>query len=179
MADSPFPFTDFKEQLEYLKERGIDEITIRRLGLEVKTATWLAEQGIKWTGLSRGIVWQLRDFRGDLTGKIGARCFYQKGLLPNDDRPKFLPPKGQVPGLYFSPLCNWNKLEYGQRIFICESYLKADIMALCGFHAVGVSGCWGWSHAGQLNWDFKDIPWRDEGLIPVVLFDSDVQPDNI
>ncbi len=172
-----FQFEDFKDQLEYLHERGLDDITIKRLGLEIKTATWLGDNGIKWQGLSRGIVWQLRNLRGELTGKIGARVFYQKSIV-DVDKPKFLPQKGEVPGVYFSPLANWDKLEYGQRIFICESYLKADIAALCGFHALGISGCWGWSHNNELNWDFKQLPWKDSGLVPIVCMDSDVNPDN-
>jgi hypothetical protein len=179
MADSPFIFDDFKDQLKYLQDRGLDEITTKRLGLEVKTATWLHEQGFpKVPGLSRGIVWRLRDLRGVETGKLGAKVFYQKGIIADTDKPKFLPPKGQVPGIYYSPLANWDKLKYGQRIFICESYLKADICAMLGFHAIGVSGCWGWSHGKELLWDFKDLPWRDEGLVPVICMDSDVNPDN-
>ena len=178
MADSPFVFTDFQEQLDYLKQRGIDKFTIKRLGLEVKTATWLKEQGFPQVpGLSRGIVWFLRDVNGEVTGKLGARVFYAKGIL-EVDKPKFLPPKGQVPGLYFSPLADWDKLEYGQRILVCESYLKADIAALCGFHAVGVSGCWGWSIDKKLNWDFHTIPWELQGLEPVICMDSNVQPEN-
>jgi len=176
---SAFQFTDFKEQLEYLHDRGIDDITIKRLGLEVKTATWLKEQGFPQVpGLARGIVWAMRDINGQVTGKLGARVFYSKGIIVDQDKPKFLPPKGQVPGVYFSPLVDWDKLEYGQRIFICESYLKADIAALLGFHAIGVSGCWGWSYNKELNWDFNTIPW-EQGLIPVVCFDSNVNQENV
>jgi hypothetical protein len=179
VADSPFIFDDFKEQLKYLTDRGIDELTTKRLGLEVKTASWLHEQGFpKVPGLSRGIVWRLRDLRGVETNKLGAKVFYQKGIIGDAGKPKFLPPKGQVPGIYYTPLANWDKLTYGQRIYICESYLKADICGMLGFHAIGVSGCWGWSHGKELLWDFKDLPWRDEGLLPVVCMDSDVNPDN-
>lgn len=174
MSDK-FEWGTFHEQLEYLKERGLDEITIRRLGLEICTETRLATLGIKWKEPPiRGIIWHLRDISGKLTGKLGARVWYRPGFLPNDDKPKFLPPKGQVPGVYFSPLADWDKLEYGQKIYICESYLKADIVALMGFHAVGVSGVWGWSYEKALNWDFEKIPWRDSGLMPVICFDSNV-----
>ena len=177
MADSTFSFTDFKEQAKYLKERGIDDITLKRLGLTIKTATWLKEQGIAdFGGLSRGIVWTLRDIQGEPTGKIGARVWYMKSIV-DLDKPKFLPPKGQVPGVYFTPLADWDKLEYGQRIFICESYLKADICGMLGFHAIGVSGCWGYSYQKQLNWDFATIPWNDMGLVPTICFDSNVNKD--
>jgi len=175
VAQTPFSFTDFNEQLEYLTERGIDEITVKRLGLEVKTSTWLHEQGFpKVPGLSRGIVWRLRDPEGVATGKLGARVFYQQGIVPNTDKPKFLPPKGQVPGLYFSPLSPSDKLEYNDKVYICESYLKADICAMLGFHAIGVSGCWGWSYTNKLNWDFKLLPWHDLRLQPIVCMDSNV-----
>lgn len=177
MADSTFSFTDFKEQVKYLTERGIDEVTLKRLGLTIKTATWLKEQGIpEFGGLSRGIVWTLRDIGGEPTGKIGARVWYHKSIVDND-KPKFLPPKGQVPGVYFSPLADWDKLEYGQRVYICESYLKADVCAMLGFHAIGVSGCWGWSYQKQINWDFATIPWNDFGLVPTICFDSNVNKD--
>jgi len=176
---SQFQFSDFKEQIDYLTERGLDEITIKRLGLEIKTATWLKEQGFPdFGGLSRGIVWALTDPAGIPSGKFGARVFYQKGIIVDASKPKFLPPKGQVPGVYFSPLSNWDKLEYGQRIYICESYLKADIAAMCGCHAVGISGCWGWSYQNKLNWDFGKLPWTDLGLKPIVCMDSNVCEDN-
>ena len=177
MADA-FEWTEFSEQLEYLKERGIDRFTVEKLGLEVKTATWLNDHGIKRSGLSRGIVWQLKDLRGEYTGKIGARVFYNKSVRSPKSQPKFLPPKGEVPGLYYSPLCDWNKLKYGQRIYVCESYLKADVCAMLGFHAVGVSGCRGWSYQKQLNYDFQDLPWREQGLKPIVCMDTDVGPHN-
>ncbi len=181
MADSVLTFANFKEQEQYLDERGIDRFTRDKLGLEIKTATWLHEQGFpKVPGLSRGIVWRLRDPEGTATGKLGARVFYHdvKTVAEGKPKPKFLPPKGQVPGVYFSPLCAWDKLEYGDKIYLCESYLKADICALMGFYAVGISGCWGWSYSDQLNWDFGLLPWSDLRLKPIVCFDSNVNEDN-
>ncbi len=169
-----FEWGSFKDQLEYLKQRGIDEFTIKRLGLEILTESGLNSVGIKWDGIQRGILWRLKNIKGELTGKVGARVWYKQGFLPNDDKPKFLPPKGQVPGVYFSPLADWDKLEYGQKIYICESYLKADVVSLMGKYAVGVSGVWGWSYEKQLNWDFQTIPWRDAGIVPVICFDSNV-----
>ena len=177
MADSVIPFANFKEQEQYLADRGLDRFTIEKLGLEIRTATWLHENGFpKVPGLSRGIVWRLRDPEGAATGKLGARVFYQQGIITNPDKPKFLPPKGQVPGVYFSPLNP--KLEYGDKVYVCESYLKADICALLGFYAVGVSGCWGWSYKKQLNWDFALLPWSDLALKPIVCMDSNVNEDN-
>ena len=164
----------FKEQSDYLKKRGVDEITTKRLGIEVMTESLLEKEGIRIEGQSRGILWRLKDINGVLTGKVGARLWYKVGFLPNDEKPKFVTPTGQVPGLYFSPLINWDKLEYGQRVYICESYLKADIVCLLGHHAIGISGCWGWSYQKQLIWDFQQLPWRAMGLVPVVCFDSNV-----
>lgn len=175
MSDT-FEWETFKEQLEYLRKRGLgDPWTIKRLGLRIATEHQLGEIGIKRTNLQRGILWTLRNLKGEPRGKYGARVWYRQGFHGNEDEPKFLPPKGQVPGLYYSPLCDWSKLPYGARIFICESYLKADVVALMGHYAVGISGVWGWSYEKQLNWDFQELPWKDYD--PVILFDSNVCED--
>jgi hypothetical protein len=171
---------EFKEQILYLKERGHTQFSIRRCDLEVKTATWLFENGFpRIPGLSKGIVWKLRDLMGVETGKLGARVWYQRGIIVDPSKPKFLMNSkfSKVPGVYYSPLANWDNLEYGQRIYFCESFLKADIACSLGFHAVGISGCWGWSTGGELNYEFKQLPWTDLRLKPAICFDSNVCED--
>lgn len=172
---SKFEWDTFQQQLDYLRQRGLDEVTVKRAGLQVVTQAKLKELGFPAVpGLQRGILWSLHDLRGEPLGKYGARVFYAKSFSTEGDKPKFLPPKGQVPSPYFSPLANWDKLEYGQRVFICESYLKADIACMLGFHAIGVSGCWGWSYKKEMLWGLQELAWRELGLTPVICFDSDV-----
>jgi hypothetical protein len=173
-----FEWEGFTEQRQYLANRGIDDITLQRMKVEVVTAHKLTELGFKFhETANRAILWNIRDISGKPTQKYGARVFYNKGFAPENKRPKFLTPKGQIPGVYFSPLARWDKMEYGQNVYICESFLKADIACMLGFHSVGVSGCWGWLYKNQLNWDFQKIPWRDMGLVPVICFDSNVHPE--
>lgn len=165
----------FHEQQEYLSQRGLLPHVVTQLGLKFCGPGMLGEEGITWKGVSKGILWRIRDFNGEETGAVGARVWYQEtfGKL---DRPKFATPKDQTPRLYHSPLADWKKLEYGQPIVLCESYLKADVAALCGFHAIGISGVWGWSHKKAIIDDFSRIPWKDLGLKLVVSFDSNVGP---
>lgn len=171
----------FRIQKEYLNSRGIDDLLIRKLGLEIVGQTRLKELGFSYRGtVDRAILFPIFDIDGEVSG-YGARMFYPK-TFGEDSRAKFLHPPStdkRPPSLYFSPLVNWDKLEYGQRIFICESYIKANIAAMLGHHAIGVSGCWGWSHKQELHWSLTDLDWRGKGLIPCLLMDSDVNPDNV
>lgn len=166
----------FRHQLDYLKKRGISESLVDQLGLQFCGAGQIADKGIEFRGITKGILWTIRDIEGKDTGACGARVWYDKGFSTKD-YPKFATPKNQVPRLYHSPLCDWSKLEYGQSIVLCESFLKADIAALNGFHAIGVSGVWGWSHKKAIIDDFRRIPWKALGLKLVISFDSNVGPD--
>ncbi len=178
MAD--FTWSSFKEQQEYLRERGIDEFTTRKLELEVVSPTKLKDLGFAMrSGVQRAILFPIFDVSREIVG-YGARLFYQK-TFGKDSRAKFLHPPNQSrkkpPSLYFSPLVRWDKLEYGQRVFICESYLKANILCMLGFHAIGVSGCWGWSHNAELHWSLSEWDWRGQGLRPTLFMDSNVNPE--
>lgn len=166
----------FGKQYDYLNKRGIKPDIIERLGLQFCGSGMLADRGIEFRGITKGILWTIRDVDGLDTGAVGARVWYEKGFSAKD-YPKFATPRNQVPRLYHSPLCDWSRLEYGQTIVLCESFLKADVASLCGFHAIGVSGVWGWSHKKALIDDFRRIPWKALGLKLVVCFDSNVGPD--
>lgn len=177
-----FQGESFKTQKEYLNSRGIDDLLIKKLNFEIVGQTRLTELGFKFRGtVDRAILVPIYDLNQEVVG-YGARMFYPK-TFGKDSRAKFLHPPSdkakQPPSLYFSPLCNWDKLEYGQRIFICESYIKANIAAKLGHHAIGVSGCWGWSHMQELHWALNDLDWRGKGLVPCLLMDSDVNPENV
>ena len=171
----------FREQLEYLQDRGIDELTTKRLGLEIVGPTRLKELEFNHKpGVQRAILFPIYDVKREVVG-YGARLFYNQ-TFGKDSRAKFLHPPSQSgkrpPSLYFSPLANWGSLEYGQRVFICESYVKANILCLLGYHAIGVSGCWGWSHNHELHWSLSEWDWRGQGLKLTVFMDSNVAPDN-
>ena len=171
----------FAEQTEYLRSRGIDDLTAKRLGLEVVGPTRLKELDFKHkAGVQRAILFPIYSLGGETAG-YGARLFYQK-TFGKDSRAKFLHPpsvSARPPSLYFSPLANWEYLEYGQRVLICESYIKANIAAKLGFHAIGVSGCWGWSHNQELHWAMQELDWRGKRLVPVLCMDSDVHTESV
>ena len=178
MAD--LVWSSFKEQQEYLAVRGIDEITTKRLQLEVIGPTKLKELGFSFRGsVQRAILFPIFDVSQEIVG-YGARLFYQQ-TFGKDSRAKFLHPPNQSskkpPSLYFSPLVRWDKLEYGQRVFMCESYIKANILCMLGYHAIGVSGCWGWSYNNDLHWSLAEWSWREQGLKPTILMDSNVNPE--
>ena len=164
----------FSEQKQYLESRGIDNNTTTKLQLEFITSTKLNELGYKLSNMDKAILWRIHDFKGADTGAIGARLFYKKSFGIEAKGPKFAPPAKQIPRLYFPPLWSHNSLEYNDIIVLCESYLKADILCMLGYKAIGVSGCWGWSHEHQLLADFRDLPWQDLKLKFVVSFDSNV-----
>lgn len=164
----------FAEQKKYLQSRGIDTKNTTKLQLEFVTATKLEELGYRLKGMDKAILWNIRDIHGEPTGAVGARVFYQSTFGVAHKGPKFAPPPDQKPRLYFSPLSKWQNLKHGSTIVLAESYLKADILAMLGYNAIGVSGCWGWSIERQLNDDFYSIPWKDLNLKFVVSFDSNV-----
>ena len=168
----------FKEQRQYLANRGINTDTITKLKLQMVQGTMLFNMGIQWAGVEKGVLWRIWDYNGEDTGAIGARVWYlKKGFADFSDKPKFATPKGQIPRLYHSPLSDFGKIQYGDTVVLCESYLKADILAMLGYKAIGVSGCWGWSHNKAMIEDFKKLPWKELGLKFVISFDSNVGPD--
>lgn len=170
----------FTQQRDYLLDRGITPEVATDLGLTICGEGMLQQRGITWPGVQRGIQWQVYDQQGNETGNTGARVWYvDNGFTKKtvSDKPKFVTPKNQVPRLYHSPLQNYTKLRQGDTIVLCESFLKADIAALCGFKAVGVSGVWGWSHNKELIEDFTRYDWKGLGLKLLICFDSNVRPD--
>lgn len=183
---SSFEWTHYEEQKKYLKERGFDDLAIKRLKLEIVTKSRLEEMGFpkKYTNLVRvGILFAIHDVDGRIVD-YSARVWYQKTYVDNPG-PKLLhladtskESAGRPPSVHFSPLADWGKLEYGQRVFICESVLKAETLVRLGFHAVGVGGAWGWSKHKQLHWSLRDFNWKDLGIKPVLFMDSDVNPEH-
>ena len=135
----------------YLKARGIPIELIDKLGLEIIGGTELRDKyKIPHPHAEQGILWRVKNLYGQDTGAIGARLFYASwgntfSEAVKRDRPKFMGPKGQVSRLYHSPLVDWEKLDEGATVYLCESWLKADVMAMLGYFVVGVQGIYGWS----------------------------------
>lgn len=175
MADISLIDELFHEQRDYLSSRGLSPAFTTKLKLEFCTGVLLKELGIQWQGITRGVLWRLREPTGQLTAAVGARVWYSHA----GGQPKFLTPKDQPPQLYYSPLSDFTKLKQGDTVVICESYLKADVCAQAtGLHCVGISGVWGWSKHKRIIEDFARLPWQTLGLSLVVCWDSNVQAAN-
>ena len=98
------------------------------------------------------------------------------GAQLEDTRPTRTSPKGQMVHGYLCPLNNWRNLKKGQRIFICESVIKAANVSLLGYHAIGLNGVAAFSSAKKkvdLIGELKDLPWQRLELKPVIMYDSD------
>ncbi len=155
---------NFRTQKEYLEKRGINLKTVSLLKLEFVTSTKLLDLGYNIPHIDKAILWRVA------ANTVGARLFYKQGRKG----PKFATPPNQKSRLYFSPLADWNNYKSKQQIILCESYLKADILCMLGYNALGVCGVWGWSIEKRLNSDFEIIPWQDYDLEFIVSFDSNV-----
>lgn len=167
----------FKEQSEYLLKRGITPKQATNLKVEICGETMLQNRGITWPGAQRGILWHVWDAQGIDTGNVGARLWYKQNQYTKTEgeKPKFVSPGGQVPRIYHSPLAWPNDLQKNDTLVLCESYLKADIAALCGFKSLGISGVWGWSHNKQIIDDFMQYPYAEQNLTVLICFDSNVR----
>lgn len=165
----------FPKGQRYLTERGLTPAVVQRLGLEIAPENRLRDLKLNWPRVDRGIVWHVRDINGIATGNVGARVWYKENPFAPDaptDAPKFITPKGQKPRLYYSPLAPWKSLKKNNIVYLCESFLKADIMCALGQFAVGVTGIHGWSHRRNMIDDLRDLALMDVNL--VALFDSNV-----
>lgn len=80
---------------------------------------------------------------------------------------KFIVPAGNS-RLYF-PLSN-PEITDTTRCIITESAFKAIAASLCGYFAIGLNGCWGFSHNKKaLLEDFNTVPWssfKDVVFVP-------------
>lgn len=175
--------TTIQEHERYLLARGIGRDVREKLGIESCASSRLKDEGFKWPeqwAVKSALLIPANAPNGELIG-YGARLFYGSGkTFGEDSRAKYLslPSEGTTPpSIHFSPLANWDKLEYGQRVFICESYIKANLMCKLGYHAIGVSGCNGWAWKRQLNPQIRDFDWRGRGLQPVIFMDSNVNEE--
>jgi len=96
---------------------------------------------------------------------LGGKMF----CPPNEPPHAYLP---QGPGLP-----DWQHIPRGSRVYIHESAIKAINGALLDTYSVGLNGVWGFGskkHDIQLVSELKDIPWKAQDLIPIILFDTNV-----
>ena len=54
----------FKEQRQYLANRGINTDTITKLKLQMVQGTMLFNMGIQWAGIDKGVLWRIWDYNG-------------------------------------------------------------------------------------------------------------------
>ena len=172
------------EQYQYLSKRGLDPKAVQQLGWEIAGQSRLEELKFTAFNIDKAILMPVTNIHGEPTGAYGARIFYPKATGASfleggsSNRPKYLSPKGQKMHIFYPQNIDWDKLPRGERIYICESYVKAAVVAKMGYYAIGISGCWGWGKAGTSHAGLYDLPWRDMGLIPVISWDSNVREGN-
>ena len=179
------PANHFAHAHDYLARRGITPELIDRLGIKITSAAdWYTSVyggrssderiAIKFTHYDtnkKEIEWHSVKFvkpKQNQTLSFGAQL--------EDTRPTRTSPKGQMVHGYLCPLNNWRNLKKGQRIFICESVIKAANVSLLGYHAIGLNGVAAFSSAKRkvdLIGELKDLPWQRLDLKPVIMYDSD------
>ena len=182
----------FESARRYLRKRGIESELADQLGLEVHSPDKLKEYNLpQFFGTDSFILWRVLDLHGEDTGNVGARYCMDKGNsfaelvgVRPEAGVKFAVPKGQRARLYHSPLCNWDRLREGSVVYLCESWLKSDVVAHLGLLAVGVQGIWGGSlgltkdkvkQNVELKEDFARLAAHKPDI--VVVFDSNVTKD--
>ena len=143
------PANHFAHAHEYLIQRGITPDLIDRLGIRIMSAAnWYTSTyggrsnderiAIKFTHYDtnkKEIEWHSVKF---VKPKQTSSLTFGSQL--EDTRPTRTSPKGHMVHGYLCPLNNWRSLKKGQRIFICESVIKAANVSMLGYHAVGLNG---------------------------------------
>jgi hypothetical protein len=180
-SDGKLP-NHFNHAQEYLAKRGIDQALCDKLGFKIMPAAqWFTETypGSKSKDVRISIVFPHLNYKGEDTGWNSVkfiRTRTQGATFVQDSRPTRSSKKGELIHAYLCPLKNWRNLQKGQRIYICESVIKAVNVALLGFHAVGLNGVAAFASAKKgvdLLTEIKDLPWQRLELQPVIMYDSD------
>ena len=179
------PANHFAHAHDYLANRGITPDLIDRLGIKITSAAdWYTSVygsrasderiAIKFTHYDtnkKEIEWHSVKFVKPKPTK--ALSF---GAQLEDTRPTRTSPKGQMIHGWLCPLNNWRNLRKGQRIYVCESVIKAANVSLMGFHAIGLNGVAAFASAKRkvdLIGELKELPWERLQLQPVIMYDSD------
>ncbi len=179
------PQNHFKLALEYLAKRGITGKTVDKLGMKLMSAaTWYLETyGSKSNDERVAIKFTHYDLNGKEIEWNSVKFIKPKqpkgpsfSNLVEDTRPTRSSPKGKMIHGYLCPLNNWRNLQKGQRVYICESVIKAANVSILGYHAIGLNGVAAFGSAKKgvdLIEEIKDLPWEKLELQPVIMYDSD------
>ena len=164
MADNilQHPTSTFKH---YFRERGLTDEDVANLGAKHLSGedligalpgngyipNWVANGGT-------GALIPYIDIHGQPTDAYVVRLL---GKFPGFSKmaKAYMPPKRR-PRAHF-PHSN-EPLESGDIVYLCESVIKAEIVSKCGFFAIGINGCWGYSDKNikdLLMHDIRDLPW--------------------
>lgn len=163
VSNKEAPANVLKQFTQYLAKRGIGH----RFGVANKLTLVPYSQASeylpngKWLlrHMDWGILVPYHDMEGTPINYMGVRALpkLSASFSAEVGTRKFIVPAGQ-PRLYF-PLTNPSP--EGLRCVITESAIKAIVASFCGFYAIGLNGCWGFSRKGNkgLLDDFHDVPW--------------------
>jgi hypothetical protein len=188
IPDDEVSATHFRYALKYLQDRGItDADLINALNLQILPAATLFRN--VYGGTSRdnriAVVFPHYDSEGQMIPWWSARLVtagqasgFMSMVGGQDQRGKMTCPPKEAPHAYLCPLNDWKSLEVGQKIYFHESCVKAINGALLGYHSIGLNGVAGYSSNKAnipLVSEIRDLPWKELGLQPIIVFDSNYE----
>ena len=155
-----------EQYYQYFRQRGLDDADVANLGVQhlfddqLISALPNLNHAVQWVANGgSGAKIPYVDRHGQVTDAYVVRLL---GEQPSFLKiPKALYPPKRRPRAHF-PRSN-PKLSKGDVVFLCESVIKAEIVAKCGFYAIGINGCWGYSDKNTsdlLISDIRDLPWE-------------------
>lgn len=165
--------------LNYFLQRGFSQEDVESLGavpINARQIEQILGSSPAWNGFPAAALIPYVDRTGNNTEAVTVRILGTKKTSFGEVGPKVKavsPPK-QRPRAHF-PRRN-PPLQEGTTIYLCESVLKAEVVARAGKYAIGINGCWGYSDRNTTDLllpDIRDLPWP---LIKQVriFFDSNI-----
>lgn len=174
---------------QYLRDRGITEDLIDRLGLLIVPARELIAKARGAPNMfddpRLAIVFPHQNVQGKPIDwwssrlvDVSAVPVIATGFAAMVEARKwgkmFCPPQ-EAPHGYLSPLQDWSTLKEGDSVYIHESCIKAINGARLGYWSIGLNGVWGFTsrkHGVSLVEELRGLPWKALRLNPVIVFDS-------
>ena len=167
---------------QYFRQRGLNDADVANLGAELVPNGQIPgllpgnPYAERWPGNAVRIPYV--DINGMDTGAYLLRLI---GKQPTFAKiPKALFPSKVKPRAHF-PRSN-PQPEKGMVVYLCESVIKAEIVAKCGFYAIGVNGCWGFrdrNSQDKLLADIRELPWSLISEIRVFFDSNYLTNDNV
>lgn len=181
----------FPAVLRYLAKRGIPSEQLDDLGIRILPAGELMDMARGVNRISSAddrlaVVFPHFSASGDYINWWSARLV-ETGLRPAivsianlvpAKRGKMFCPPNEAPHAYLVPTLDWSQLKRGDKVYIHESCIKAINGARVGRWSVGLNGVWGWGSKKQqisLVEELRSLPWKALELVPVIVFDSNVE----